>query len=149
MKVGSRVKVVDSGKAFIIGKDAYNDFGFKCEILPENYKNIEFVVFSKSKQYCGIVYGIIDKKASRFLVSKEGLEKIKKPKKVKEEESIEKPFPKLMKSTHSELIVYFENENDGQVVNNNKHWKNGKMLKGWAKESFQDIDAELIIKYNK
>ena len=146
MKVGSRVKVVDSGKAFIIGKDAYNDFGFKCEILPENYKNIEFVVFSKSKQYCGIVYGIIDKKASRFLVSKEGLEKIKKPKKVKEE-PIEKPFPKLMKAIGSELVVFFTSEKIGLVLVGDEYITIYSYSDDWAMDFFEDTKENITVTF--
>jgi len=156
MKVGSRVKVVDFGKQYSAYERMFQTMGipFNKEDITtmesRYYKDSIFVIFSKKRHFSDntMICGIIDTKGNQFLVSEEGLEKIKKPKKVKEEPT-EKPFPKLMKSTHSELIVYFENENDGQVVNNNKHWKNGKMLKGWAKESFQDIDAELIIKYNK
>ena len=154
MKVGSRVKVVDSTKEVTSYLNAFTKMGLKNSITKRDihlFLESSFVLFSKfddSDNNNGIICGIIDKKGNQFLVREEGLEKIKKPKKVKEEPKY-KSFPKLMKSKDSDLLVLFESEGYGQVVKSDDNHIIGRISKYWAMEEFKDIDAELKIKYNK
>ena len=156
MKVGSRVKVVDFGKQYSGYERMFQAMGIPFDkedittMESRYYKDSVFVIFSKKRHFSDntMICGIIDEKGNQFLVGKEGLEKIKKPKKVKEEPKY-KSFPKLMKSKDSDLLVLFESEGYGQVVKSDDNHIIGRISKYWAMDEFKDIDAELIIKYNK
>ena len=151
MKIGTRVKVVDESAQFTYKQEIFKIMGFKDYNEPrdliylKNYKEIKFVIFSKFElgNY-GNIYGIIDDKGNQYLISKEGLQKIKKSKKVEDEpiqeqEVKKKPFPKVMKAISSDLHVLFESEKIGQVVISDDRWYVGHISEYWSIDTFEDI----------
>jgi hypothetical protein len=158
MKIGTRVRVVDESAQFTYKQEIFKIMGFKdCNeprdlIYLKNYKEIKFVIFSKFElgNY-GNIYGIIDDKGNQYLISKEGLQKIKKSKKVKEdptEEVKEKPFPKVMKAKSSELIVHFDKKGVGRVLQSNDKHNIGYFSDDWAMRTFEDIKEPITITFN-
>lgn len=157
MKIGTRVKVVDLKYHC---KDFYGYFikmGFKDIYIVrgigniEEVSQIEFVVFSIIKDSRSKFYGIIDQKGNQFLFEKEGLQKIKKSKKVKEEpteEVKEKPFPKLMKTKNSTKVVYFTEENKGIVVVPDAFNKLYTFSDVWIMQYFEDTDEQITVTFN-
>lgn len=153
MKIGTRVKIIDVLKHFPCFTEMFKKMGFKD---AENHrksadfmfmKNAEFIVFAKRKQEASrtVFYGIIDQKGNQYLFEKEGLQKIKSVKNVKEdtikeqEEAKVKSFPKVMKSIYSDLHVLFESEKIGQVVISDDRWYVGHISEYWSIDTFEDI----------
>ena len=161
MKIGTRVKIIDVLKHFPCYTEMFKKMGFKD---AENHrksaefmfmKNAEFIVFAKDKhERTGItLYGIIDQKGNQFLFEKEGLQKIKKTKKVEDEpiqeqEVKEKPFPKVMKAISSNIHVLFESPKIGQVVIPNDRWCVGHISESWDMDLFEDIKKPITITFN-
>jgi hypothetical protein len=159
MKIGTRVKIIDVLKHFPCFTEMFKKMGFKD---AENHrksadfmfmKNAEFIVFAKRKQEASrtVFYGIIDQKGNQYLFEKEGLQKIKKSKKVKEyptEEVKEKPFPKVMKAKSSELIVHFDKKGVGRVLQSNDKHNIGYFSDDWAMRTFEDIKEPITITFN-
>lgn len=157
MKIGSRVKVINQMLQWTDSVDFFEKMGFKNPnnsrdlIKLKDYEKIKFTIFSKViNPEGGFLYGIIDEKGNQFLIEEEGLQKIKKSKKAKEEpiqeeEVKEKPFPKVMKSIYSDLHVFFESEKIGQVVISDDGWHVGHISREWAMHTFEDIKEPITI----
>lgn len=159
MKIGTRVRVVDSEKQYATYKEMFKIMGFKN---PENgrnirelqdYKDVCFVIFAKEKHliFDFFVYGIKDAKGNQYLIDKEGLGKIKKTKKTKKEpikEVKEKPFPKVMKSKDSTKVVYFTEESKGIVVVPDAFNKLYTFSDVWIMQYFEDTDEQITVTFN-
>ena len=152
MKVGTRVKVVDDDYQFTTHWELFKQMGFKNAYEYRNLRDFEnleetdFVIFSKHQQEEKQLYGIIDEKGNQFLIEESGLEKIKKPKKVKEEQK-EKPFPKLMKAIGSELVVFFTSEKIGLVLVGDEYITIYSYSDDWAMDFFEDTKENITVTF--
>ena len=160
MKIGTRVKIIDVLKHFPCYTEMFKKMGFNGADIEREIRDlyevsqIKFVVFSIIKDSRGNFYGIIDKKGNQYLFQKEGLQKIKRVKNVKEdtikeqEEAKVKSFPKVMKSIYSDLHVLFESEKIGQVVISDDRWYVGHISEYWSIDTFEDIKEPITITFN-
>ena len=65
---------------------------------------------------------------------------------IKELESEELGFPKLMAHTMSTLVILFENTSKGTVLIGNDNHSVGHTASNWYSNDFEDLNKALILK---